>query len=390
MRLGIAVLIFSYVLSQFYRAFLAVLTPILEIELGATKQDLASASGWWFIAFAALQLPVGLAFDKFGPRRTTSACLALAAFGAATFATASGPVQIQIAMALIGAGCAPLLMASFFIFARQFPPAMFGTLAGITVAIGSMGDILGSLPLAMLAEAHGWRVALWGMAAVTSLVALGILALVQDPERLETKGAGSVWSVLATPQIWPVLAMMLVCYAAPSALRGLWLGPYFHDVWGFDRVEVGWAGMAMGLGLVIGSLVIGPIGRALGTIKWVVFFSNLVLVLAVTSLWLRLFDGATAQLVLFVAAGLFGSTFPMVTAHARGFIPPALMGRGVTLVNLCGILPVGIAQQVTGRLHAGLEGSADPATPFGAVFAYFALTTAVGLVIYLFSTERKA
>ncbi|MDQ2066461.1 MFS transporter [Xinfangfangia sp. CPCC 101601] len=390
MRVGIATLIFSYVLSQFYRAFLAVLTPILELELGASKQDLAAASGWWFIAFAALQLPVGTAFDKFGPRRTTAACLALAAIGAATFATATGPLQIKIAMALIGAGCAPILMASYFIFARQFSPALFGTLAGITVGIGSMGDILGSLPLAMLAEAFGWRSAIWGMAAVTAVVALCTLILVQDPERLETKGAGSVWSVLAMPQLWPVLAMMLVCYAAPSALRGLWLGPYFHDVWGFDRVEVGWAGMAMGLGLVVGSLVIGPIGRALGTIKWVVFGSNLILVLAVTALWLRIFDGATAQLVLFVAAGVFGSTFPMVTAHARGFIPPAVMGRGVTLVNLCGILPVGIAQQVTGRLHAGLEGAADPATPFTAVFGYFALTTAVGLAIYLISTERKA
>jgi len=146
--------------------------------------------------------------------------------------------------------------------------------------------------------------------------------------------------------------------------------------------------MAMGLGLVTGSLLIGPVGRLLGTIKWVVFGSNLIMLAAVAALWLLPFGGAMVPVVLFVLIGVFGSTFPMVTAHARGFIPPAVMGRGVTLVNLCGMIPVGLAQQVTGRLHAGLEGAEDPVTPFLAVFGYFALTTAAGLAVYLFSKER--
>lgn len=388
MRLGIAWLIFGYGLSQFYRAFLAVLTPVLELDLGASKQDLASASGYWFLAFALMQLPVGAAFDRLGPRRTTGACLAVGALGAALFASATGPLQLQVAMTLLGVGCAPILMASYFIYARQFPPALFGTLAGATVAIGSLGDILGSLPLTLLVEAIGWRPALWMMTGVTGLTAIGIWTMVSDPPQLQTKGAGSLGSVLRMPALWPILAMMLVCYAAPSALRGLWLGPYFHDVWGFERNAVGWVGMAMGVGLVTGSLLIGPAGRYFGSIKWVVFSSNLVMLAALIALWQQLFAGATAAVALFVIIGIFGATFPMVTAHARGFIPPQIMGRGVTLVNLCGMITVGLAQQVTGRLHSAAEGSADVTAPFQAIFAWFALTTALGLTIYLFSKER--
>ena len=44
MRIGIISLVAAYVLSQFYRAFLAVLTPALSTDLGATPEDLASAS----------------------------------------------------------------------------------------------------------------------------------------------------------------------------------------------------------------------------------------------------------------------------------------------------------------------------------------------------------
>jgi hypothetical protein len=60
MRAGIAFLIVAYMLSQFYRAFLAVLAPALEADIGATTEDLARASGLWFAAFALMQLAGGM------------------------------------------------------------------------------------------------------------------------------------------------------------------------------------------------------------------------------------------------------------------------------------------------------------------------------------------
>nr|HMN86824.1 methyltransferase domain-containing protein [Bauldia sp.] len=48
-----------------------------------------------------------------------------------------------------------------------------------------------------------------------------------DPARVEAGQGGSVLSLLRIPQLWPIFAMMFVCYALAAALRGLWLGPYF-------------------------------------------------------------------------------------------------------------------------------------------------------------------
>src|SRR5690606_5082353 len=123
MKVGIAALVAGYVLSQFYRAFLAVLTPALGADLGATPADLGRASGLWFLCFALMQLPVGWALDRIGPRWTTAVLLALGGGGGATlFALATSPLHIQVAMGLIGIGCAPVLMAGYFIFARVYPP----------------------------------------------------------------------------------------------------------------------------------------------------------------------------------------------------------------------------------------------------------------------------
>ncbi len=89
MRLGIACLVGSYLLSQFYRAFLAVMSPVLTKDLGVSAADLASASGWWFLAFAAMQVPIGVWLDKVGPRLTTGLLMAVGAGGGGSMESSS-------------------------------------------------------------------------------------------------------------------------------------------------------------------------------------------------------------------------------------------------------------------------------------------------------------
>ena len=394
MRVGIATLILSYVLSQFYRAFLAVLTPWLEADLGASKADLATASGAWFLAFALMQLPVGEALDRIGPRLTTAAALLVGAGGAALFAAASTPGMLTLAMALIGVGCSPVLMASYFIFARQFPPAVFGTLAGATIGIGSLGNIGASMPLSLAVEAFGWRGTVWALAAVTALTGLVVAALVRDPPRAARGGGGSVLTLLKMPALWPVFVMMIVCYAPAAGLRGLWLGPYFTDVHGFTRAQVGQARLWMGLAMVAGSFAYGPLDRWLGTRKWVVFGGNALLLACLAALVLLPGAGALQAILLFVGVGFFGATFPVVMAHGRAFLPPQLTGRGVALINLCGIGSAGVMQVVTGRLHAalvppaGIVNSAPPVTPYLGLFLFYAAFLAFGLAVYLLAQDR--
>jgi hypothetical protein len=48
MIVGIVSLCLAYVLSQFFRSFLAVLTGILGQDIGVTPDDLSTASGFGF------------------------------------------------------------------------------------------------------------------------------------------------------------------------------------------------------------------------------------------------------------------------------------------------------------------------------------------------------
>src|SRR5690606_13030161 len=211
MKAGISALVAGYVLSQFYRAFLAVLSPVLGQEIGASAADLALSSGIWFFVFALMQIPVGMALDRLGPRRTASVLLAAGgAGGAAVFAAAGGPGAIHLAMALIGIGCSPVLMASYFIFARQFPPAVFGTLAGAVIGVGSLGNIAGAAPLASLVGWLGWRLSLLCLSGATLAIAAAIFAFVRDPAPVPRPagGDGGFGQLIRVPGLWAFLPLM--------------------------------------------------------------------------------------------------------------------------------------------------------------------------------------
>lgn len=388
MKVGIASLVAAYVLSQFYRAFLAVLAPVLKADLGLNAEQLASASGLWFLAFALAQFPIGAALDSIGPRRTTAVLLAVGgAGGAAVFALAQGSGVLYLAMILIGAGCAPVLMASYYIFARTYPAAVFGTLAGAVIGFGSLGNVAASVPLSAAVAAFGWRGTLWGMAALTLAVAAVIGLLVRDPARMSGTEKGSLADLLRLRALWPVLAVMAVCYAPAAGLRGLWVGPYFAEVHGADAAGLGRATLVMGLAMVVGNFAYGPVERWLGTRKWLIFGGNLMVALCLLMLAALPQANAFTALALFAGIGFFGSSFGMVIAHGRAFFPPHLIGRGVTLLNFFGISAVGLTQVATGHLYATF--AAPPASaPYQAIFGFFALCVIAGLAVYAFSQDR--
>ena len=386
MKAGIAALVVAYVLSQFYRAFLAVLTPVLAKDIGAGPDTLADASGLWFLAFAAMQIPVGWMLDRIGPRLTAAGLLAVGGGGgAALFATATTAQDITLAMGLIGIGCSPVLMASYYLFARFYPPALFGTLAGATVGFGNLGNIGASIPLNWAVDAFGWRAAVLALAGITLVVALMIITLLRDPPRVVSTQKGRLVDLFRIGKLWPVLIMMAVCYAPMAVLRGLWIGPYYREVWGADAAGIAQISLWMGIAMIAGNFAYGPAERLFRTRKGVVMGGNLITFVCFAVLFLAPAHSVFLSGLLIVVIGFFGSSFPLAVAHGRAFVPAELTGRGVTLLNLFGIGSVGVTQFITGRIYTQTaEGMAFPA-----IFGFIAATLAIGMVVYAFSTDSR-
>lgn len=387
---GLVFLVASYILSQFYRAFLAVLAPELQADIGATPADLSFASGLWFLVFAAMQIPVGEALDRIGPRWTASLLhLVGAAGGATVFALATTPAHITIAMVLIGIGCSPVLMASYYIFARAHAPALFATLAGVTLGIGTFGNIASALPLTLVVEAVGWRATMAGLAMVTALVALGIFALVKDPPKVVSDARGSVLTLLRMPVLWPILAMMAVNYVPAAAIRGLWAGPYLADVFAAPAATIGIVTLVMGLAMVAGNFIYGPLDQVIPSRKRIVLTGNALGVLALVLLVVFAGTSVMVSAVLLALVGITGASFVVIIAHAKDFFPEHLTGRGVTLLNLFGMGGAGTFQALSGRVYEAANGAEATAT-YQVLFAFFGAALLAGVVTYAFSREGQS
>lgn len=117
-----------------------------------------------------------------------------------------------------------------------------------------------------------------------------------------------------------------------------------------------------------------------------IFGGNALAVLALGLLGMWVANAVWLSVLLMALIGFLGASFPVIMAHGRAFIPAHLVGRGVTLLNLFGIGGVGLAQFATGRIHAATV-DMGPAAPYTAIFGFFAVTVAIGCVIYLFSRD---
>lgn len=390
---GLAALAMAYVLSQFYRSFLAVLTPVLGVEIGATNTDLSIASGAWFASFAAMQFVVGVGLDRYGPKRTAAILLALGGGGGALlFAIATQPWMVITAMALIGIGCSPVLMASVFIFAHRYSAARLAILTSWLVAFGSLGNVVGASPLAAAAEAFGWRQVMAGLGVVTLATAFAVMTFVRDPERhadAGTAGFSGYIELFKLTALWALFPLTAINYAAAAGIRGLWSGPYLADVYSADALMIGQVTLFMALAMVAGGFIYGPLDTIFRTRKWVAVVGNSLSVAVIAYLAFNPVTSIAQTTIIFMLIGVTGAAYGLLMAHGRAFLPPHLTGRGVTLLNFFSIGGVGAMQFATGAVVSSNAVPGDPVAGYQALFVFYAVMLAISLAIYLFVRDAK-
>jgi MFS family permease len=384
----------SVMLSQFFRSTIAVLAPHMTGELGATPAELGRLSATWFYAFALAQIPVGVALDRFGPRRCAAVGLAVTALGAVLFGSASDLTAAHAALALLGLGCSPLYMATVVVMARDFAPQRFATLNGLVVALSNVGLVLSATPLAALDLWLGWRGALWLAAAITAAlaVAMAFSARGEKPGAPEPLGrvVAGIASVARHRPLWALLPFSFVCSGVILATRGVWAGPYLDHVHAIGPIERGHVLAGMVVALACGNLLFGWLSARLGSPK--PFVAGLACLGVAATGGLALFPAMATELAILslLAIGFYGASYALVIAHGRAFFPPGKEGRGATFLNFVNFLGTAVWQTATSTAlgHAIDAGTSVPGG-YGWVFAVLAMALALSTLHYLTSTDPR-
>jgi predicted MFS family arabinose efflux permease len=387
-RLTLALLLATG-LSQFHRTALGVVGPELAADLGGGPGLLGGANGAFFLALLLLQVPVGVALDRLGPRRCVAWLTLPAVLGALGQALAPDAAWFMAARFLLGVGMAASFMAAVVLCSRWWSGPGLTTALSRVFALSQAGILLAGAPFAWVAQTFGWRGA-YALAALLTL-ACGVLWwrwVADDPpdrpaphrpaETLAQALRGQV-TVWRTPGLLPVLSMHLVGYAVMTTVLAVWAGPFLADRYGLGPEARGAAVLAMGLLLAAGLFAVGPLERRLNTRKWLVagLASAVIAVLLVLALWPAPPLAAGVALLTLVCVL---SCYPVVVvAHGRSLFPDHLVGRGATTVNLAQTLGCAGLPALTGWVVAAAPTGLEWPLAFGTL----ALALALGLAGYL-------
>jgi MFS family permease len=395
--LALIVLALGHMLSTLLRTIPAISLDLMSADFHLEPQALESLTSIYPFAFAAAQIPVGAAMDRFGVRPVSLSLLAGTVVGSMVAGFATGPASFALGQLLLGISTSGMLMCPMTLAAKNLSAARFGLWSGAILSIGNIGMLLSSSPLAIVIDHYGWRAGFWISAVAGILIISAVLAFVPNQSaehKDESTPLAQMVAVLRLGLSRPLrglIALALVSLAISLVLRGIWGGPWLMDVKGLSRVEAGNQLGAFTIAMIVGPLCIGMIDRKLGRRRELVASTHLIAGLLLTLMALgaphypvsALFGVAVMppqyDLVLFVLIGLATSAQPLLFGMSRQLVDAQTAGKALAAVNLAFFLGAALVQSITGAVaaFAGLP----------AVLLFMAAALFSGVLVFLIYTR---
>jgi sugar phosphate permease len=249
-------------------------------------------------------------------------------------------------------------------------------MGGAFMAMGGIGALFSSAPLAWVSNAMGWRMTLVAVGIVSLLMAalvyifvrnrpseMGLPAISADPDQSKAGEKIGLMQgmkiVVFSGRFWPVAIWSFCVIGLSFAIGGLWGGPYLMQVYGLSKAA---AGSVLGRKPVLMgcSLILTVV---CGLMSW---FANS---MTLPVLYILFF-------CLFLTGGSVG---PVFAAVSKELFPLSISGTAVGTVNLFPFIGAAIFQVLIGTVLTA--GSHAPGQYAVASFRYmFLICMAAALV----------
>jgi len=329
-------------MNQAARTVMAIVGPVLAVELGLSAVELGVLAACLFASYAVVQLPLGVALDAFGPRRVQAVLMSLAAIGFAIFALSPGFAGLVLARIVVGVGISAGLMAVIKGHADWFERHRVAHVTGIASAIGALGSTLTTSPVQATLPTLGWRGVFWGLCLLALAVAVWIFLSVPDKPRVLGRARtlrGDIalsGRILASRTFWRFGPAVSTLSMFNFAYLGLWAGPWLRDVAGMDGPARAGVLFLYTFAMIAGSVLTGSAASrasVAGLPRFLVPIVSLAgLVLLQAGLMLQPSQPAVV-LVLWLGMAVFGAAGAVGYIEMCQMFPPEQTGRVSTAVN---------------------------------------------------------
>ncbi len=271
---SIAIFAFSLGALYFSYAFLQRVSPSVmtselmrDFRVGGTLLGMLSAL--YFYAYAAIQLPVGMLTDRFGPRKLMSFALVVCALATMGFALSPNLLSAIVLRALIGGSVAFAFVGTMAIAGYWFNHNRNAFLAGVLQTLGMLGAVFAQAPLRSIVESIGWRNTMQILAIIAAVLALLIYFGVPKRTRNQRQVVSynfreAFKSVVLNRQTWLCAIIGFGMCATMLSFSGLWAVPWLTTVHGYTPTQASAMASTLFLGWAVAAPAVGWISDQIG------------------------------------------------------------------------------------------------------------------------------
>ena len=378
------------------------MTMELMQEFSVGGAALGFLSGMYFYTYAALQLPVGMLNDKFGPRKLMTVALVVCAGGSLLFSYSDSLVAASLSRALIGGAVAFAFVGTLTIATTFFAPGRFAMLAGILMSVGMIGAIVGQAPLRLLMEQTGWRMLFQILAFVALLLSMLIWFLVPKRPQVDVidnqadstavsepsgKLLAGLGRVVRNRQTWLCAVIGFGLSATMLGFSGLWAVPWLMTHYGFGSSGAAATASLLFVGVACGSPIMGWYSDRVGKRKPILLAGTFCLFVFVCILFYGRFESVYVLSGLFFLVGLASAVMGVAFGLTRELNSPQVASTALGLVNMFVVGAGAVMQPLIGWLldlgWRGMEVGGGRVYPLAAYDQALSSLAIVALVSFL-------
>jgi MFS family permease len=311
---GTVLLAYFLIISQ--RTAPGLITDQLMEDFHVSAAVIGFMSSFQFFAYAALQIPIGLLSDRYGPNRFLILGTIITGIGCIIYSYSPNEYVLIFSRFLVGIGDSMIFLNLVLILSQWFKGKEFVKLLGTISLIAGLGSLTATVPLSAWISLTGWRTPFLTIGVILALSSyLLYTVLISKPKKIfnggfeskqrSIKQRESVWIILrrifSTRQAWATFLCHFGVVGAYVGFIGSWGVPYGIQVFNLSRTEASQLIMFGLFGAMIGGPLISWITSRLESIKKVYTFVHLI---TITS-WLGLFLSGVNPTFLLVVVLLF-------------------------------------------------------------------------------------
>jgi sugar phosphate permease len=384
-----------YLLVYYHRVWPSILYQELSVAYHVSASKISVFSLMYFWPYAILQ-PIGRVLaDAFDPAFLVAGAGLVSTVGAVLVPVTSNFAVACVGRALIGLGCAPVIVPMSRILANWFSARGFYISQGVIHGFGAIGGILAGGPLHSICVSVGdWRYTFYFVAALNLFCSVMVLIFIRgDPQKAGydvSSFSGSTGGLdyaplvgvreahkdrqrfsdllrffvtnskicLGNPYFWSLTLMNGLLPGAFYNIIGLWGGPYLVDLYNVSEERAGYILSLLNVAYLVSTPIITVISELTRSRKFILcIFGVWAIGLSLWLLFLDPDDGVILIMAVLFIFGFFtiGTTATTITIF-KELESVTLSGTMIGWSNLPPFIVTAILQYLPGPIFDAIDG----------------------------------